>query len=42
MDLPAPKPAVFGFPQFSLKTPAPATPNKLALWNTPNSMKMAK
>jgi hypothetical protein len=42
MDLPAPKPAVFGFPQFSLKTPTPATPNKLALWNTPNSMKMAK
>jgi hypothetical protein len=42
MDLPAPKPAVFGFPQFSLKPTAPATPNKLALWNTPNSMKMAK
>jgi hypothetical protein len=29
MDLPVPKPAVFGFAQFSLKTPAPATPNKL-------------
>lgn len=29
MDLPVPKPAVFGFPQFSLKSPTPATPNKL-------------
>jgi Ser/Thr protein kinase RdoA (MazF antagonist) len=29
MDLPVPKPAVFGFPQFSPKPPAPATPNKL-------------
>ena len=31
MDLPAPKPAVFGFPQFSLKPPTPATPNKLGV-----------